>query len=218
MEDEAFQKIREKTAAAVCERAKLGQEARGLLTEGMTPREYLGALSGHDLPTDALRFLAFALPKREAVWWACVCVGDVLGPEPSPPSAAAMAAARAWVIDPTDDKRRATFPAAEAADLGTPAGCAAAAAYFSGGSLAPAKLPAVAPPEHVTAHLVASALLLAGVIDEPQKAGEKYAAFLRTGLEVASGQRTWPQAEPAPAAAAQREGGAVHGYARRARR
>ena len=72
---------------------------------------------------------------------ACVAA-EALGPEPSPEAAAALEAARAWVIDPKDEKRRATFPAAEAAEMGTPAGCTAAAAYFSGGSLAPPNLPA----------------------------------------------------------------------------
>jgi hypothetical protein len=215
MDQDEPSKIRDATAAAVCERARPGEEARGLLTEGMTPREYLAALSGRSLHADALRFLAFALPKRVAVWWACLCVADVLGPELASAAAAALEAARAWVIDPSDEKRRATFPAAEAADIGTPAGCAAAAAYFSGGSLAPPSLPAVAPPEHVTAHLVASALVLAAVIKEPEKAAEKQAAFLRTGLEVAGGQHPWPQAAPGTAGTAGREGEAPHGYARR---
>ena len=111
-----------------------------------------------------------------------------------------------------------TFPAAEAADFGTPAGCTAAAAYFSGGSLAPANLPAVAPAEHLTAHLVASALTLAAVIKEPEKAAEKYAAFLRTGLEVAAGQHAWPGAATEKTATAEKEGGTAHGYARRAHR
>ena len=122
----------------------------------MTPRQYLDLLVERQLHADAVQFLAHALPKREAVWWACLCARPVLGPEPPPAAAAALEAARAWVIDPRDEKRRATFPAAEAAEIGTPAGCAAAAAYFSGGSLAPANLPAVAPAEHLTAHLVAA--------------------------------------------------------------
>jgi hypothetical protein len=208
-------KVTGKDAAEVCLRARLGEEARGLLAEGMTSRQYLDRLIERQLHADAVQFLAHALPKREAVWWACLGASQVLGPDPSPAATAALDAARAWVIDPKDEKRRATFPAAEAADLGTPAGCAAAAAYFSGGSLAPANLPAVPPAEHLTAHLVASALTLAAVIKEPEKAAEKYASLLRTGLEVASGQHAWPEAAPEKT---EKEGGAAHGYARRARR
>ncbi len=159
----------------------------------MTARQYLDHLVEHKLDADAVQFLAHALPRREAVWWASLCVGPMLGPDSPAVAAAALEAARAWVIDPTDEKRRAAFPAAEAADIGTPAGCTAAAAYFSGGSLAPAHLAAVAPPEHVTPLLVASALTLAAVIKEPEKADEKYAAFLRTGLEIASGGIPLPE-------------------------
>ena len=170
------------------------EEARGLLVDGMAPRPYLDALIERGLHVDAVRFLTSALPKREAVWWACLCAAEVLGPEPPPAVAAALEAARAWVIDPNDEKRRAAFPAAEAADIGTPAGCAAAAAYFSGGSLAPVNLPEVPPPEHITADLAGTSVVLAAVSKQPEKAPEKYATFLRIGLEVASGQHAWPEA------------------------
>ena len=162
-----------------------------------------------------MRFLAYALPKREAVWWACLIAAEVLGPEPSPEAAAALEAAQAWVVDPTDDKRRATFPAAQKAGVGTPVGCAAVAAYFSGGSLAPPDLAVVAPPEYVTHDLVASSLILAAVSKEPEKAPEKYAAFLRTGLDVADGQRPWPQSAPERSATTSREGEVAHAPARR---
>ncbi len=211
-------KITAKSAVEASARTRLGAVALGLQTEGMTSRQFLDQLVERQMHADAVQFLAFALPKREAVWWACVCVGQILGPEPSPAAAAALEAAQAWVIDPKDETRRATFPAAEAADVGTPAGCTAAAAYFSGGSMAPANLPAVAPAEHLTAHLVASALTLAAVIKQPEQAAEKHAAFLRTGLEVASGQHAWPGASTETTTTTEREGGAAHGYARRARR
>jgi hypothetical protein len=181
----------------------------------MTARQYLDRLVERQLQAEAIRFLAYVLPKREAVWWACLCADRVLGPDPPPRVAAALDAARAWVLDPSEDHRRAALPAAEAAEVGTPAGCAALAAYFSGGSLSPPDLPVVAPGEHITAHLVASAVILAAVIREPAKASEKYAAFLGLGLEVAVGQQVWLAAakeEP------QQEGGSSHGDARRTRR
>ena len=43
--------------------------------------------------TDAVRFLAHALPKREAVWWACLCVRKAAGANPPPPAQAAPASA-----------------------------------------------------------------------------------------------------------------------------
>jgi hypothetical protein len=205
----------QKSAAEVCQRAAPSDKARALLAEGMTVRGYLDALAGNDLQVDALRVLAHSLPKREAVRWACLIATQAMGPEPSPEAAAALEAARAWVIDPTDEKRRAAFPAAQAAGIGTPVGCTAAAAYFSGGSLSPPDLPVVAPPEDITGKMVTSALMLAAVIKEPEKALQKQAAFLRTGREVAEGKHPWPQSAPERSASTLSEGGVTHAPARR---
>ena len=78
------------------------------------------------------------------------------------------------------------------------------------------------PPEHITGQMVANALVLAAVIKEPEKAAEKHAAFLHTGLEVASGQHAWPEAleekETIDTPGPQKEGRAADGYARSTRR
>jgi hypothetical protein len=212
MSEGALAKVAYKTAAEVCQQSGAGDQARALLQDGMTPRQFLDALISQGSHADAVVFLAHALPKREAVWWACLCAEQILGSEPPPAAAAALKAARAWVIDPKDESRRPALPAAEAADLGTPAGCAALAAYFSGGSLAPPDLPAVPPGEHLTGKMVASSLALAAVIKQPEKSAEKYAAFLKIGLEMAEGRQSWPE-PPKPAS-----GEPTHGDARRARR
>ena len=208
----ALAKVAYETAAEVCRKSTAGDQARALLQDGMNPCEFLDALIAERLHADAVVFLAHALPKREAVWWACLCAEQVLGPEPPPATASALKAARAWVIDPTEESRRAALPAAEAADLGTPAGCAALAAYFSGGSLAPPDLQAVPPGEHLTGKMVASSLSLAAVIKEPEKSSEKYASFLELGLEAAEGRQPWFEPPKPPS------GGPTDGDARRSRR
>jgi hypothetical protein len=117
----------------------------------------------------------------------------VAGANPPAPEAAALQAAEKWAADPSDDNRRAAYPASEAATLGTPAGCAALAAFFSGGSLAPPNVTAVPPKEGLTAKVVGGALLLASVLTEPQKAPEKQQRFLALGLEVANGANRWKE-------------------------
>jgi hypothetical protein len=162
--------------------------------------------------TDAIRFLAQDLPKREAVWWACLCTRTVAGANPPAPLLEALRAAEAWVADPCEETRRQAQPAAEAAGYGTAAGCASAAAFWSGGSLGPPNVPPIPPGEHLTAHGAASAVMLAAVASEPEKAPEKLRAFLRLGLQVAEGAHPWPEperkvppAEPAPATPIERE-------------
>ena len=59
-------KLTGKSAAEVSQRARLGEEARSLLAEGVTSRQYLDRLIERRMHADAVQFLAHALPKREA--------------------------------------------------------------------------------------------------------------------------------------------------------
>jgi hypothetical protein len=193
MSGEAFN--RPGSAAEPRLRFALSDEARPLLREGQSARQFLSALVEHGQFADAARFLAHFLPKREAVWWACQCVRLL---NVSGPAEAALQAAERWAASPTDEHRRAAFPAAEAADIGTPAGCAAAAAFWSGGSLAPPNLPPVPPAEHLTPTTVANAVLLAAVVTEPEKAADKFRRFFAVGVEVAAGANRWKETPAAP--------------------
>jgi hypothetical protein len=68
----ALVRVPAKAAAEV--RAHAGPAARPLPEPGEGPRAFLDRLlAGKKFP-EAIRFLAFALPRREAVWWGCVCV------------------------------------------------------------------------------------------------------------------------------------------------
>ena len=87
-----FAKVDAKTAEEVCHRYPASDEAKGLLRPDLTPRQYLDLLVENGHPADACQFLAHALPKREAVWWACLCVGPFLGASPPPEHAAALKA------------------------------------------------------------------------------------------------------------------------------
>jgi hypothetical protein len=193
MSDGTLAKVAAKTAAEVCQSFPLGEAARKLLRPELTPTQYLASLMQEQLDLDAIRFLAYALPKREAIWWACVCARRVHGLTPPAASNAALLAAEKWVADPNEDNRRAAMPVAEAAGFRDPAGCVAAACFWSGGSLAPPNLPVVPPGEHLTAHGVASAILLAAVFTEPAQASEKHRAFLKLGLDVARGDNRWKE-------------------------
>jgi hypothetical protein len=43
----------------------------------------------------------------------------------------------------------------------------------------------------LTAKAASGAVLLAGVLSEPEKAADKYDQFLALGLEIAGGKRPW---------------------------
>ena len=66
-----------------------------------------------------------------------------------------------------------------------------AAAFWSGGSLAPANVPAVPPGETLTAQAAAGAAMSAAALTEPAKAAEKHRKFLALGIDVANGKNQW---------------------------
>ncbi len=185
-------RVSARTAAEVCDRFDIGDEARALLRPELSPDQYVSLLAEKQTFPAAIRFLAHALPKPEAVWWACSCARETAGPKPPPAAGAALEAAERWVANPTEDNRRAAMPAAQAAGLATAAGSAALAAFVSGGSLGPANIPPIPPAENMTGQVVGGAVLLAAVEKEPQKAIERFQAFLARGIEVANGTHRWP--------------------------
>jgi hypothetical protein len=182
-------------AADVCKLAPLGDEARAQLEKKPTVGQLIGVLGEKSLFIDACRVLAFALPKREAIWWACQCLrlGKVAE---SPVDFAALEAAERWVAAPDDERRRTAHAASEAAGVGTPAGCVALATFLSGGSLAPPNVAEVPPADHLSAAAVAGALAMAAIAKNPVQAPEHSQRFIAIALEVANGKNCWPGWQP----------------------
>jgi Family of unknown function (DUF6931) len=158
---------------------------------GQTPLEYVQGLASSGHFSDAEGFLASALPRREAVWWACRCVRSTLGSEPSREADLAVRAAEAWAVAPGDVNRRKAMPVAEAVGFGHPAGCVALAAFLSGGSLVPPGLKEVPPPGDAFARALAGSILLAAARAEPGAIVETHRRFLDLGLAVARGEDRW---------------------------
>jgi hypothetical protein len=174
-------------ASDVARPLSLSEHAVQLLSPTLTPRQFFDALAAARLDDDAIRFLAAALPKREAVGWGVLCVKDAIGKPVEPAVSKALAAAEAWVKDPSETNRRNAESAAEAAGYGTATGCLAAAAFWSGGSLTPAHLAPVPPKDELTGTAVVGAILLASAV-APAGPGPAKAKFLAIGGDIASGR------------------------------
>ena len=185
--DSPLVKIEAKTSAAIGQLVELDDEARVLITEGQTPAAYIQLLQEKKLFADAIRFLAIALPKREAVWWACVASRSMMTQESPPQDVATLSAAEAWVYQPTEENRRQAMAYAEAAEFKTAASWAATAAFWSAGSMAPPDAPVVPPAPDLTAKAVTGAVLLAASMADPSKLDEVYVRMLGIGLNIAQG-------------------------------
>jgi hypothetical protein len=191
MAETVFEQRAPERAVDICRRFEVGDDARALLGDKLTSDAYLELLLQQQLHDDALKFVAHWLPKREAVWWGCLCVWKTRRPNPPEKEAAAIQAAVRWVADPTERHRRRCEIAGQTAGAGTPAGCLALAACWSGGSMAPAGQPEVAPPPFLTSQIVAAALNLAASMAETDRRAEHQRIFLQLAREVASGQNRW---------------------------
>jgi len=171
------------TAANLPVEAQLGDAAKAMLTEDMPVGQFLELLASREQYIDAIRAVAHSLTKRSAVQWACQCVRAACGNDLSKPDKVALEAAEAWAADPNEDNRRKAQTAAEAAELKTAASWVAMAAFFSSGSLGPPTAPVVPPAPHLTAHASAGAAMLAAVARQPEKAPQRYQAFLELAKE-----------------------------------
>jgi len=152
-----------------------------------TAADAIAVLEGRGGFADAARVAAHALPKREAVWWACMCARSNPGRPQRPEDTAALEAAEAWVRRPEEAARRAAHAAAARAGFSSAEAWAAMAAFWSGGSMAPEGQPVVPPSEDLTGKAAIGSLLMAAARHEPHRAEERLRRFLGAARDIASG-------------------------------
>ncbi|MBI1188260.1 MAG: hypothetical protein GC206_13175 [Alphaproteobacteria bacterium] len=195
------------TGATAGDVLKRDPEAKPPADPRARPEAHYAALIEANALSDALAFLALALPSREAVWWAA----QALDPDPPPsyweapkvmpaPPVLAIRTARFWTVDPTEPNRQAARTVSELAGLGTPEGMVAMAAFAAGPSLATPDLPAVPPPPQLCAVMVRSCLTIHAAkaaeteINDPLGAVEAATrSILDIGVDLATGKRLVPQ-------------------------
>jgi hypothetical protein len=124
------------------------------------PQELLAALTQIEAHRDALAALALMLPRRQAVWWACLGVRLLPDLARRPAEQVAVEVAEAWVQTQRAEECERALTASELCPLGSPATYAALAAWWCGPSLAPRGQQPVAPASFLPGVGVRSALIL----------------------------------------------------------
>lgn len=174
--------------APLLPRLELDPPATAAITGAKTAAEAILKLEAAGLFNEAARLAAHALPKREAVWWGCMCARAIPDPALSATDMEALLAAEAWVRKPGDDAlRRAAMEAAQRTGFRSPEAWAAVGAFWSGGSMAPAGQPEVPPPDHLTGVAISGGVVLAAVRSRPERAPDRLARFLASAREIAAG-------------------------------
>lgn len=163
---------------------ELSEPAGALLRPEMTAQMAVQALVGAGQVQDALKLLARLLPKRYAVAWLCQCARDqALNPE----DRAGASLAEKWVREPNESNRRAAFEFANAGGYKSAGAWVAAAAGWSGGSLAPASQETPVPPaDHLTACAVVAAINMLAALDI-EKFASRRAEFIAPALNLLNG-------------------------------
>jgi hypothetical protein len=171
---------------AICERAGLDDTARDLLAQHTEPRAFVDALAEGGHFRTAASVMAHSLGTREAVIWAWFSARDAAGPSPGDTEQACLTAARAWIYEPTDANRFAAFTAAREDRFDSAASLACAAAFCSGGTMAPDNMPEVLPAPWASAGAVRDCVLLAAVRGRnAETSADRYRAFLAEGIRIA---------------------------------
>ncbi len=173
--------------SSVLQRCSLPPEAEALTAGQGDLMSIIQSLADAGFLIEATRVFAHALPKREAVWWACMCVTHTPAAQIPPQDLKMRELAETWVRQQSDEVRRAGMEEAKRAGFKSPESWAAVAAFWSGDSVTPLNTPPVPAPPHLTGVAVAGAVALASVRGEPNRQRQRLALFLQSAQDIAGG-------------------------------
>ena len=188
MSGDTLGKLRASPMEQVFPRLALTGQSAELIQSEPDPAIALQLLEEAGFLSEAAKLMAHALPRREGVWWACMCAQHTAPADLAQPDRAAAAAAEAWVRNQTDESRRDAFDHAQQAGFGTPEAWAAVAAFWSGDSMSPLGQPKTPPAPHLTGTAVIGSVVLAAVRTYPERRDERLRRFLASGREIAGGK------------------------------
>jgi hypothetical protein len=156
----------------------------------LAPSAYFAQLRGQARRAEAVKFLALALPRLEAVAWAARAVRDTkTSAAPKADEVRALRSALLWVSDPRENRRRAAFEAAQECAPASAERLVAMGAFCSGGSIAPEDCPPVQPPRGAAGLFASGAVLSAAAASPNMQAAldtalDMGAKIARDGLEA----------------------------------
>jgi hypothetical protein len=182
-----FTKLAIDDLATLLRRAALSEDGAACVAGCSDVAQALERLESSGFAAEAVRVLAHALPKREGVWWACVCAAHTTPPDLSEADELARLSAEQWVRQQKDALRRDAMTHAEAGGFMSAEAWSAIAAFWSGDSLAPPGAPPIAPLPEQTGTAVAAAVTLASVRGDGKRFTERLQRFLESGRDILSG-------------------------------
>lgn len=178
--------------AGVCAYLEFGDDVKPLAEKHTDQEDLIQEMAKQEMFQDAIKLRAYTLPKREAIWWGCLCLRNDLSDPLPDEQTEALVAAEEWVEKNDETRRRHAESKAAAAQYSGPGATLALGAFWSDGSLAPEGSPKVEPDERLTSQGITATLVAAAYHGDPKLANDRFLAFLARGKEVADGKVPLP--------------------------
>lgn len=182
-----YKKIPYQTCGQVLPRFTPSEDATELLDGEASITEAIEILKQHHVYNDLVQLLAHALPVREAIWWASLCVqlrSDIWNPT----QIQCIQTAQQWVQSPAEDLRRKAELLAGRLELNCGPSWLAQAVFWNGsGSIVAPDLPAVLPDPFLYAKAAAGSINHAACLPNWEGAQDYYAKAIAFALDIASG-------------------------------
>lgn len=182
-----YKKIPYQTCGQILPRFKASEEAQQLLDPEMSVSLAIEALQTEELFNDLTQFLAHALPVREAIWWASLCVQqrqDIWNPT----QLHCIQTAQQWVQSPAEELRRKAELLSNRLELNCGPSWLSQAVFWNGsGSIVAPDLPAVLPDPFLCAKAVAGAINHAAALPAWDESQAYYTQSLHYAIDIANG-------------------------------
>ncbi len=185
MEKQTLKKFDHERMSEFIEEVELPERFSDQIHENKSDMQIINFLIQSELYDEAIKFITFGLPTREAIWWAYICSDELEREEKNANTQNALRVVNDWVKNPNDEIRRKAKVFADALELYTPISWAAMAVFWSGGSISPADKPEVEPDEYMRGYAVSNSLIIAAERDENPV--EKKKLYIKRGLHIAMG-------------------------------
>lgn len=188
-----FKKIQDNTIENILQKYQPSKEILALVTPQMAPDEFLQLVVNKKLFSDAVAFLAHALPLRESIYWAFLTISFLQHKFKDPTSHKILVTVQSWFQNPDEQNRYLCGELAESLKLDTGPAWLAEAVFWSGGSILPPKDPVTLPAPYLYAKAVAGAINLGICLEEDMnKLDEKilhknYQNALKIAFNIAQG-------------------------------
>jgi hypothetical protein len=153
----------------------------------MSPSEFVDALVEKQQYLAAIDFIAHALPAREAIWWGCLCLQHTCGDKLEPWERRAFRITVQWALQPNEATRAAAKEPADVLGPASAAGCLAAAANQTGGSVGPPQGPPIPPSPFAPARAVATAIKVASTKCNPPEIQGTLRSLIQLGMAIGGG-------------------------------